>query len=423
VKHFSTTNANLSQTGSNGQRVWIVSELYYPELTSTGYFLTGIAEGLAADYDVSVLCGQPSYWARGTSAPTSEIRNGVHVQRGPATTLDKNKVVFKFVNLITISLSIFFSALFRFRAGDIVIAVTNPPLLPYLMVLACRLRGARFVLLIHDVYPEIFTRLGILTLQSIPVRVLDHASRWLYNSADRIIVLGRDMRDIVAEKLNGRRNRVVIATNWGDTEAVFPQPLSENLLLSKLNLEGRFVVQYCGNIGRTHGIEDIAEAAELLAPDPEFHFLLIGWGAKKHWAILQKQERKLENLTILDPLSQKEFCDGLNACNVAIISFSSGMAGISVPSRMYNVLAAGKPLLAVCDDDSELAAVVREEEIGWVVPSGRADLIVSTLREAKVNPERLRSMGERARRAAETKYTSGHVLQIYESLIESLRFE
>jgi glycosyltransferase involved in cell wall biosynthesis len=248
-------------------------------------------------------------------------------------------------------------------------------------------------------------------------------SRWLYNNSDRIIVLGRDMRDLIVDKLDSCKERVVIATNWGDTEAVFHQPLSENLLLRKLSLEGRFVVQYCGNIGRTHGIEDIAEAAELLAPDPEFHFLLIGWGAKKHWAILQKQERKLENLTILDPLSQKEFCDGLNACNVAIISFSSGMAGISVPSRMYNVLAAGKPLLAVCDDDSELAAVVREEEIGWVVPSGRADLIVSTLREAKVNPERLRSMGERARRAAETKYTSGHVLQIYESLIESLRFE
>ena len=137
---------------SNSQRIWIVSELYYPELTSTGYFLTGIAEGLASVYDVSVLCGQPSYWARGTSAPTREICNGVDVCRCWATTLDKNKVVFKIVNLVTISLSIFFSALFRFRGGDIVIAVTNPPLLPYLALLACRTRGGRFVLLVHDVY-------------------------------------------------------------------------------------------------------------------------------------------------------------------------------------------------------------------------------------------------------------------------------
>lgn len=406
---------------SNNQRIWIVSELYYPELTSTGYFLTGIAEGLASAYDVSALCGQPSYWARGVRAPSHEKLNGVDVFRCRATTFDKNKLLFKIINLITISFSIFWKALFRFHRGDIVIAVTNPPLLPYLTALACRLRGANFVLLIHDVYPEIFTRLGILKPHSIPVQLLDRASRWLYNSAERIIVLGRDMRDLSAAKLSVRRNRVVIATNWGDTDAVYPQPLSENRLLSKLNLSERFVVQYCGNIGRTHGITDLLDASESLVPDPEFHFLLIGWGAMKPWAVQQKQARNLENLTILDPLPFEEFRDGLNACNIAIISFSSGMSGISVPSRMYNVLAAGKPLMAVCDNDSELAAVVREEGIGWVIAPGRPDLIVSALREAKAHPGCLRSMGERARKAAETKYTKAHVLEIYQSLIESLR--
>ncbi len=408
---------------SKNQRIWIVSELYYPELTSTGYFLTGIAEGLASAYDVSALCGQPSYLARGVRAPSHETLHGVDVFRCWATTFDKNKLPFKIINLITISLSIFWKALFCFRRRDIVIAVTNPPLLPYLTALVCRLRGACFVLLIHDVYPEIFTRLGVLKPQSIPVRLLDRASCWLYHSAARIIVLGRDMRDLTAEKLNARRDRVVIATNWGDTDAVFPQPLSENRLLNKLNLSGRFVVQYCGNIGRTHGIKDLVDAAGLLAPDPEFQFLLIGWGAKKVWAVQQKQERRLENLIILDPLPRDDLCDGLNACNVAIISVMSGMSGISVPSRIYNVLAAGKPLLAVCEDDSEIAAVVREEEIGWVIAPDRPDLIASTLREAKANPGRLRSMGERARKAAEAKYTSGHILQIYQSLIESLRAE
>ena len=406
---------------SNSQRIWIVSELYYPELTSTGYFLTGIAEGLASVYDVSVLCGQPSYWARGTSAPTREICNGVDVCRCWATTLDKNKVVFKIVNLVTISLSIFFSALFRFRGGDIVIAVTNPPLLPYLALLACRTRGGRFVLLVHDVYPEIFIRLDILTARSIVVHLLNWASKWLYNGADRIIVLGRDMRGLLAGKFKGPRDRVVIAANWGDTKAVYPCERSENQLLERLNLKGCFVVQYCGNIGRTHGIKDIVEAAELLVSDSEFHFLLIGWGARKQWAIEQKRARKLENLTILDPLEQSDFCDGLNACDVALISFSSGMSGISVPSRMYNILAAGKPLLAVSEDDSELAAVVKEEEIGWVVPPGCPDLLVHALREARGNQERLRSMGQRARQAAEARYTRSHILQIYCDLIEDIR--
>jgi len=420
VKH-STTVVDLSQASSNHQRVWIISELYYPELTSTGYFLTGIAEGLATDYDVSVLCGQPSYWARGTRAPSSEVRNGVHVQRCSATTLDKNKVVFKIVNLITISLSIFFSALLRFRSGDIVIAVTNPPLLPYLALLACRVRGGRFVVLVHDVYPEVFIRLDILAARSIAVRLMDRASKWLYNGSHRIIVLGRDMQALVAGKLKDPRDRVVIAANWGDTQAVYPCQRSEDQLLERLKLKDHFVAQYCGNIGRTHGIKDIVEAAELLLSEPEYHFLLIGWGARKQWAIEQKQAHKLENLTILDPLERNALCDGLNACDVSLIAFSKGMSGISVPSRMYNVLAAGKPLLAVSDNDSELAAVVEEEDIGWVVPPGHPALLASALREAKGNQERLRSMGRRARQAAEAKYTRGHILEIYHNLIEEIR--
>jgi colanic acid biosynthesis glycosyl transferase WcaI len=408
---------------SKNQRIWIVSELYYPEMTSTGYFLTLIAEGLASNYDVSVLCGQPSYWARGVRASSHEKLNGVDVRRCWATTFDKNKLPLKIINSITISLSIFWTALVRFRRGDIVIVVTNPPLLPYLTALACQLTNADFVLLVHDVYPEIFTRLDILKPQSIFVRFLDRASCWLYNRADRIVVLGRDMRDLAANKLIERHDRIVIATNWGDTEGIFPLPRSKSRLLDMLHLDRHFVAQFCGNIGRTHGIEDLVSAAEALASDPDFHFLIIGWGAKKRWVLDQKEARRLENLTILAPLLREDLCDGLNACDVAIISFSRGMSGISVPSRMYNVLSAGKPLFAVCDDDSELAAVVREEIIGWVIPPGRPDLMVAALREAKADPGLLRAMGERARQAAETKYTSRHVIEVYKSLIQGLQAE
>jgi colanic acid biosynthesis glycosyl transferase WcaI len=411
----------ILQSKSKSQRVWIVSELYYPELTSTGYFLTGIAEGLADVYDVHVLCGQPSYLARGIRAPVREVRKGVDVRRCRATTLDKNKLVFKLINLITISISIFSAALFSFRRGDIVIAVTNPPLLPYGMALACKLKGARYVLRIEDVYPEVLTRVGMLKADSLAARLMDRASRWLYNSCDRIIVLGRDMEKLAVAKLRKRQDRVSLVTNWGDTDTIVPLPPEQNLLLGKLNLRGCFVVQYCGNIGRTHGIKDIAEAAELLAAEADFQFLLIGWGARKKWAIEQKQSKNLENLTILDPIPAEQFCDGLNGCSVAIISFSSGMAGISVPSRMYNVMAAGKPILAVCDDDSELAAVVREDDIGWVIPPGRPDLIASAVRAAQASPDRLRAMGERARKAAEMKYTLGYVLDEYRELIEGLR--
>jgi glycosyltransferase involved in cell wall biosynthesis len=408
------------RTQSNKQRIWIVSELYYPELTSTGYFVTGIAEGLAQSYSVSVLCGQPSYWKRGVRAPVREMLNDVQVRRCWATTLNKNRLAFKILNSITLSFSLFWAALFHFKRQDIVVAVTNPPMLPYVMVLACRFKGARLVLLIHDVYPEIFTRLGILKQHSIPVHLMSYMACWLYKAADRIIVLGRDMRELVVQKIGGRTSDVVIASNWGDVEAIFPSSRRENRLLGMLGLKDSFVVQFCGNIGRTHSVEDLVEVAAALRAEPEFHFLVIGWGAKKSWLIKQKQLRDLENMTVLQPLLDEEFCDGLNACDIAIIPFLSGMSGISVPSRMYNILASGKPILAVCNVNSELATVVKEEGVGWVVDPGQTNSIVSMLRQAKADPALLRSMGERARKAAEAKYTMGHVLEIYSSVIEEM---
>ena len=325
-------------------RLWFVSELYYPEMTSTGYFLTGIAEGLASEYDIGVLCGKPSYLARGTQTSPHEVYNGVHIYRCWGAALDKNRLAFKIINAFTVATSLFLGALLRVRSKDIVIVVTNPPVLPYLIALACKLKAARFILRVEDVYPEVLTRFGFLRSGSIAERLLDRASRWLYQVSEKVIVLGRDVRDLTSQKIAGQSSKLQIITNWGDTTAVRPQPFEGTRLVSKLNLAGLFVVQYCGNIGRTHGIEDVIESAVLLADSERFRFLMIGWGAKKQWAVKQRQERNLKNLIILDPLPVEQFCDGLNACSVAIIPFAPCMEGISVPSRMYNVLAAGKPI-------------------------------------------------------------------------------
>src|SRR6187551_2601474 len=92
-------------------RLWVVSELYYPEETSTGYYLTRIAEGLAEHRDVKVLCGQPTYSARGTVAPRHEIHKGVEIFRASGTTLDKNVIPFRLLNMVTLGMSIFLKAL------------------------------------------------------------------------------------------------------------------------------------------------------------------------------------------------------------------------------------------------------------------------------------------------------------------------
>jgi colanic acid biosynthesis glycosyl transferase WcaI len=406
---------------SQRQVVWIVSELFYPEVTSTGYFLTRIAEGLASDYEVRVLCAQPTYSRRGTRAASSESYLGISIIRVLATALNKDRLILRSINFLTISISIFLSALLRFRRGDIVISVTNPPTLPYLMAVAAWVHGARLVVLVHDVYPEIFVRLGILSPGSFLVRVIDKASAVLYNRAEKILVVGRDMAALIVPKLRARPERVIVAPHWGDLAAIVPKPSTTTQLRCKLGLENRFIVQYTGNIGRTHGIEDFVEVASMLLPDPTFSFLMIGSGAKRRWAEEQAASRSLSNLIIMDYVPTEDLADALSSADVAVISLSAGMSGISVPSRMYNVLASGRPILAICDEDSELGRVVLEESAGWVVAPGQPAKVVEWLRYASTHPEALAEMGKRARQAAERSYTLDNILSIYQKVLAEMQ--
>src|SRR5262245_18401559 len=145
-----------------GQRVWVISELYYPEETSTGYLLTKTAEGLAERHSDTVLTEQPTYAARGARAPSREVRHNVRIFRCRATAPDKDVLPFRLVNLVSISLSIFAAALRRIRRDERVLVVTNPPLLPFLVAHAFQLRREKCLLLIHDVYPEALVATGLM---------------------------------------------------------------------------------------------------------------------------------------------------------------------------------------------------------------------------------------------------------------------
>jgi colanic acid biosynthesis glycosyl transferase WcaI len=405
---------------SKQYRLWILSELYYPEDSATGFYLTKTAEALAATHDVAVLCAQPTYRARGTKAPANEVLRNVRVHRCAATTLNKDVLTFRLVNLITITVSLFFNAVRRIRQGDLVIVVTNPPTLPFMAFLACRLKRAKLILRVEDVYPDAMVAAGMLRSDSVFVRMLNSMHRSLYRNVDRVLVLGRDMQKLVQHKLQRDSGHVTIITHWADCDEIAPLERNKNPVLQKLGLANKFVVQYSGNMGRTHDIEGLVEAARTLASEPSIHFLFIGTGAKEGLLRKTTQELGLGNVTILPPQPRSELVQSLNACDLAVVSFVEGMAGVSVPSRMYNILAAGKPILAVADADSELALVVQEERVGWHVQPASPDKIAGAIREAYSNRNLLSEMSTRARALVLKSYTQTHIMRKFEKLLESL---
>jgi len=399
------------------KRIWVVSELYYPEQTSTGYYLTRIAEGLAGTFTTHALCGQPTYSSRGVRAPAREIRNGVDVHRVPSTTFDKNNLPLRAVNALTLTLAMFMIAVTKFRAGDAVLVVTNPPLLPFAMRLASALRGACCVLLVHDVYPDVLVVTGHLRPSGTRLRVMEWLTRRLYRSMSRVVVIGRDMASRIQARVGA--TPMALIPNWADLEAVTPIDKRRSPVTVSLGLQEKFIVQYSGNMGRSHGLGVIVEAAAQLAGDPSIHFLLVGSGAQRHWLEEQVSARGLPNVTIRDPFPREQLNDVLAACDIAVVSLESGMAGVSVPSRMYNILAAGRPIIAVSDRNSDLAATVERDRVGWVVPPGDTHGLVTAILNARRQGD-LMEMGRRARQVAERDYQYRDVVHAFVRLFERL---
>lgn len=389
----------------SSSKVWVVSELYYPEETSTGYFLTGIAEGIARRFPTGAVCCRPTYASRALRVPWRETHNGVEIIRCRATRLDPHKLVPRTVNALTITASMFFTLLRVVKKDDVAIVVTNPPTLPFVARFVCAIRGARCVLLVHDVYPEALAAAGMLRRGGVAYRLLGAIAGRLYRAVDRVVVLGRDMARIAAAK--GAR-RIATIPNWGDVELVRREERAPH---------DTFVVQYGGNIGRTHDVGTLLDAASALAGDPSLQFMIFGSGSRRGEVEHEIASRGLRNVTLLPPVAREELSASLNAADVAVVAMRAGMSGISVPSRLYNILAAGRPVIAIADDDSEIAMIVREEGIGWIVPPGDRAAFIAAIQDARSDASRLEAMGRRARAAAERRYTQAHAVDAYVALL------
>jgi glycosyltransferase involved in cell wall biosynthesis len=396
-------------------RLWVVSEVYYPEETSTGYYLTKIAEGLTAKFNVKVLCGQPNYSARGVLAPKREEHNAVKIFRAAGTTLNRKVLLFRLINMATLGLSILFHGLMRFRRGDSVLVVTTPPSMPFIVAFAALVKGSVYTLLIHDSYPENMVAVGMLKRGSSVFRFIEFMNRWLYKHARKIIVVGRDMRDLVRRKAKGLDLTISVIPNWAETDDVRPQPRSKNELLRSLGIMDKLVFQHAGNIGYPTDVETFIECLKRLSNDESFHFLFIGSGVKQ--VILENaiKEWDLKNLTLLPPMPRSEQIDFLNACDVGIVSLVEGMWGAAMPSKTYNIMAAGKPILALTDEGSEVEQVINEEEIGWCVRPADPDRLIDALKEIYRKRQHLTALGLRARAAAEAKYCLATALARYEN--------
>ena len=403
------------------KRLWVFSEVYFPEETGTGHYITRIAEHLAETRDVAALCVQPSYSKAGLKAPAREKRKGVEIYRCGAIQPRWNTIAGRMLKMASITVSLSLNAIFRVRRGDSILVVTNPPALPVMAAVISAALRVPYVLVVHDIYPDVMAACGLTTTRSVTYKLLQRINRFVLQRAKWITTIGQDMlARLAGARATGASDGITVIPLWSDSEDVHPGPKETNALLNRLGVSRKFVVLYAGNMGHPHGIDTLAQVTRLLAADQEIHFLFIGSGPKRQ-IIEELVESGATNVTILAPRPRAEQEEFLNACDVSILSLVPNMLGIAVPSRTYNIMAAGKPVIALVPQGSDTAKVVREEGIGWVVEPGNAQKAAEAVVAAKRDRQSLREMGERGRIAAETKYSPSRILPQFDELLANIQ--
>ena len=391
----------------------IATQFYPPDTSTTAVYLGKIAEGLAAENNVIVISATPN-----SSSRSGNVASNPTVIEIASWNPNKSALIQRGIAVCALAVRMFFSVVKRTGSKDIVFCVTTPFTLPYGVVLAAKLRRATALLLIYDLYPEALEAAGFVKSTSVAARLLRFANTLLFRRLDSIVVIGRDVPPLLARYPGVAQDKIQFIPNWVLLPIAYREIDPRNRFRAQLN--SKFVVGLSGNLGFTHAPATLFEAAKLLKAEKDIHFVLSGWGVgwKELNALVALE--KLENVTMLNPVPQEDLVEFLSAADVWVIPYRRNIAGVSIPSRLYNLLAVGRPVIVAAEAHSEAAIELSEEAIGWVVPPEDPQQLACTIREAARDRSATRQKGLRAAIVAE-KYSEEAALMRYRMVVSSLK--
>jgi colanic acid biosynthesis glycosyl transferase WcaI len=360
-------------------KVVIVSQHYPPDRSTTAAIMQAVARHLAAEVRVLVLSGTSGSATTGPIPSNQpmviEIRNSI-----PA----KAALIRRAAAEASFTLRAFMAVSKRLRRGDVAITVTAPFTLPYAVAAAAKLKRARSALIMHDLYPEVLVMAGLLRAKSILTKLLRGTNSRMFRALNAVITIGRDTERHLLRYRGMAREKIWFIPNWATLEpGVRPITADNGFRPAAV----RYVVGLSGNLGFTHDPVTVFDAARLLKDDPDIHFLLSGWGIGFDRLKAMQLEASLPNVTVLDRVPEENLEEFLSAANVWLIPYRKNVAGVSVPSRFYNLLAIGRPVIIISEPDAEAALTVEEHGLGWVVRPGEPDELAQTIRLASCSKD------------------------------------
>lgn len=354
------------------KKTYLVTEYYHSNQNTTGYLFHKLYIHLKKVYGSELCLIIKEDKNNDVIDPESIIVKDLN--------LNKKSLIQRLFFELLISFRFFIKILKNVKKQDLVFTGTTPIFLLVVIYFAKKMIGFKWVLLVHDVFPENLVAAKVLKKENFLYKVLKKVFDVFYATPEKLIVIGQDMKNLVDTKTN-QSNSVVIQ-NWIDENDIEVEEKSSNEILKKLNWENESpVFQFFGNIGRVQGVDNIIEAIKLIEPSNRPKFLFMGDGAYVEQLNHAIETLNDPNIQYIGPVKQNAKSKGLNAGDIAIVTLAEGMLGLGVPSKAYFSMAADKPLLAIMDEYSEVACMIKAHQIGWIVPPENPLLLAKAILE------------------------------------------
>ena len=392
------------------KKLWVVSEMFYPDETSTSFILTKISEKLTTKYDVNVItCTTDINIKSHHPINISELNINRYLKKLPNC---KNNLLFRTYRLLLISIVLTIITCFKVSRKDKVLIVTNPAPLLVLISILKRIKKFDLTIIVHDIFPENSQAINLIDKDNLFYKLLLSIFNNSYSKADLIIVLGRDMKDVIYNKIKNKKNipKIEIIENWAEDQIKFSK---------KLHIKNEIVLQYAGNIGRAQALVDFIERF-ILSNNKLIKLEIWGKGAleNKVKEVISLSDKK--NIKFFGAFSRNEQNKIYHRCDISVISMRNEMYGLGVPSKTYNILSSGKPILYIGNKKSEVALLINEFNIGYCFDNCEKEQLTEFLNSINCNTEFLADLhlkSENAKKLINQKYSQSLILEKYFNLV------
>jgi len=399
--------------------ILVINQYYRPDVASSGQLLSELCEFLhSAGINVHVVTGQPSYTTDASPVLSDEMLNGVQIHRvhmGSST--GKANLRIRCIGYFRFMLGAWYLSkkVSRINHPDAVITLSNPPTVGLIGRMISKKHKVPYIYVLYDIHPDILTTTNWIRLPNTVIKLWHFINSIIFKSATKIIVPSHTMKNTLVHFKSLDEQKITVIPNWARPEIKVSDV--SYAIRSKFNIpKDHTILLYAGNIGIMQQLDPIIDAAYNLLGKP-IHFLFLGEGESKSALIEKANTAQLSNITFLSYQPEEDFAQIVAESNACIVSLQAGLDAYSAPSRAYTFLSAGKPLITLMPETSELAVLVRNNSCGWNATD--SDKLTTLLQTLITTPEEYGIRGQNAAKLYRTKFGRTIIMNQYLNEIDT----